>query len=281
MKRSDELTKPVMTLVETGAGYRVTQVGLFDYADHFEAYQPDTPKVPIEFILEIILPGVSDPSKIDANVLPKSVSIKAPGNFRGRAVLHNFKIPLSHEVQSHLDYRATWGEQLLTLRLKVKEPSVIRKPFVAPEVAKSDSGSDDEAVIEAIQEVQAEALATSETRVDGAVQEVKEAKFALTVEDQVVTVVLYVPRAIEETLVIEDGVISIQAKGGQLYRAAIEPPFPLRSRPIVKINPVMVYLIFVEREVEAEPEQPAPEPEIDFGEEIPPLQNPFIFELEP
>jgi hypothetical protein len=281
MKPSTELTKPVMTLVETGAGYRITQIGLFDYADHFEAYVPDTPKRPTELVLEIILPGVEDPSQIDATVLPKSVQIKAPGHFRGRSVRHNFKINLPCEVQSHLDYSASWGQQLLTLRLKAEELRVVKRPFINPAPAKSDSDSDDHAIVEAIEEIRAEAIAAPEAAPESVVTEVKEAKFALTVEDEVVTVVLYVPRAKEETLLVEDGVISIQAKGGQWYRAAVNSPLPLRSTPIVKINPVMVYLIFVERETEPAPEEPEPEPEPELGDEIPPLRNPFIFDLEP
>jgi hypothetical protein len=130
--------------------------------------------------------------------------------------------------------------------------------------------------------VQADAREPPRPAPEDAIQEVKEAKFTLTVEEQVVTVVLYVPRAQEDTLVIADNVISIQARGGQPYQATINPPFPLRSKPIVKINPVMLYLIFVEREDE-EPDTapPEPEPEFDLAEEIPPLRNPYIFDLEP
>jgi hypothetical protein len=112
---------------------------------------------------------------------------------------------------------------------------------------------------------------------------VREMKFSLTTEEKVVTVVLYVPRAREETLTIEDNVISVATKTGQLYQARIAPPFPLLSKPVVRANPVMVYLIFIEGNDEAplQEEGPAPLEPFNLEDEIPPLMNPYIYELEP
>jgi hypothetical protein len=249
-------------------------------ADHFEAYHPDTPRRPVELVLEIILPGVPDPGQIDAEVLPKTVSIRAPGSFRGRPVLHSLLIPLPFNVQTNVDYSASWGQQLLTLRLRVRQPAITRRPFELHETPDSD---DDTPAVQALEEIAAEAAAPAPAAAsDPGPQVVKEMKFSLTTEEKVVTIVLYVPRAREETLAIEDNVISITTKNGQLHRARIEPPFPLLSKPVIKANPVMVYLIFIEGDDERPQEEgPAPLEPFNLEDEIPPLKNPYIFELEP
>jgi len=45
-----DLAQPVMTVVETGAGFRITQVGDFDYADHLEGAHDDDPRRPRELV---------------------------------------------------------------------------------------------------------------------------------------------------------------------------------------------------------------------------------------
>lgn len=271
-----------MTLIETGAGYRITQVGDFDYADHFEGYQDDKPRRPRELVVEIILPGVPNPGDIDAEVNSKSVVVKSPGSFRGIPVHHNFTIPLPFEVLTNVEYSASFGEQVLTLRLKVKPEKVNRVPFQVKEEPPSDpedvdNNDEQQEIVEALAEVQAEALKEPTEKV------VKKAKFSLTTEERVVTVVLYVPRAREDTLRIVDNHISVETRDGQTYECDINPPFPLRSVPVTRTNPVTMYLIFVERDETAEPAAPAPDaaPAENTAElETHELQNPHIFELD-
>lgn len=279
--KPSDISKPVMTLIETGAGYRITQVGDFDYADHFEGYHDDKPRRPRELVVEIILPGVPSPSDIDAEVNTKSVAVKAPGVFRGVSVRHDFSIPLPFEVLTNVEYSASFAEQVLTLRLKVKPEKVQRIPFQVKEEPPSDHESDPEPeddqheIVEALAEVQAAALKQPTEKV------VKQAKFSLTTEERVVTVVLYVPRALEDTLRISGNHISVDTRDGQTYECDINPPFPLQSVPVTRTNPVTMYLIFVEgnkpQDEPAPAQEAAPEPADDISGE---LQNPHIFELD-
>ena len=286
--KAHDINRPVMTIVETGAGYRITQVGDFDYADHFEAYHDDRPRRPRELVLEIILPGLTDPSAIDAEVNVKSVVVKAPGVFQGRNVKHNFTIPLPFEVLTNIEYSASFAQQVLTLKLKVKQIKVERKPFQVKEEQNSESDGEEkndnqEEIVDALKEVQQEALKEDRDEKKGGEKVIKQAKFSLTTEEKVVTVVLYVPRAKEDSLRIDGNHISVETKDGQIYECDINPPFPLKSVPVMRTNPVTMYLIFVEKEDEEKPVQKQEEEKIEEileQETVRELQNPYIYDLD-
>jgi hypothetical protein len=94
----------------------------------------------------------------------------------------------------------------------------MRRPFRPPDERTEDSDFDDGAAAEALEEVQAEAREPLEPAPGDAAREVKEAKFTLMVEEQAVTVVLYVSRAWEETLIVAVNAVATRAKGGRSIR---------------------------------------------------------------
>ena len=273
-KTVSDISKPVMTIVETGAGYRITQVRDFEYSDHFEGYHDDKPKIARELIVEVILPGVTDPGVIDAEVMPREVRIKAPGSFRAKVVKHDFAIPLPFEVLTNVEYSASFSEQVLTLRLKVRPQAVERKPFRLAEPEPVDSSDDEVPAPEPAKEEPKREKNPAQGPVD-----VKEARFSLTTEEKVVTIVLYVARAVEDTLRIDGNHIEVATKDGTIYQCDVNPPFPLKSKPVMKTNPVSIYLVFVEGDDEPEPEAPVDEEPVE-GQTME-LRNPLIFELEP
>ncbi|OHT16279.1 hypothetical protein TRFO_13284 [Tritrichomonas foetus] len=199
---------------------------------------------------------------------------------------------MPYEVVVDEEYNARWNAPLLSLEIKVEQEKKVRKPFhivESPDFEEEEDTKNLELVKDEQEEVPSkivyEAFKNPESGETPKIQTVQKMPFNLTTEDKVVTVVLYVPRAIEDTLNIDDNFISIETKNGQLYQAEINPPFPLKSNPIIKSNPVSTTLIFIE----TEEDEKAPEPEEEKKQEvdmtlpdvIPDLKNPLIYELEP
>ncbi|KAH0793855.1 hypothetical protein GPJ56_002277 [Histomonas meleagridis] len=274
-----ENKNPGITLTETGAGYDITQIGNFEYSDYLEGYHRDRIKRPKELSIRMVLPGVLDPGTIDIQVFEKEVKVKCRKSENSSVFIHDFSIPLPYEVMTNTDYSASWSQMVLTLKVRVKPEKIERKPFHI----ENKEPSDDEQ--EVPQSVIKEAVRMNEDS-PSTVNNVKElkpkiAKFNLTQEEKVITVSLYVPRAQEETLIVENNHISVHTKDGQIYEANLNLPFTLRSKPIIKANPVTLYLIFIENDEESENEstEESQTPE-ETTDEIK-LKNPFIYELEP
>lgn len=275
-------SKNGLNMTDTLAGWEIVKRGNFDMGDYLEGYNDPDKKLPTDLLIRIALPGVDDPSTINAEVHIRSVHIKAG--------IHNFSIPLPYEVIVNDDYSAKWKAPLLTLDIKVKQEKKIRRPFLLHQEEEEENDKGLEQISEPQQEVPSnvvyEAFKDPETDEKPKIQTIQKMQFHMTTEDKVVTIVLYVPRADENTLVIDDNFISIETKSGQLYQAEIKPPFPLKSDPIIKSNPVSTTLIFIEKdesEVHSqESQENAPhQPEIDLSNGIPPLKNVYIYELEP
>ncbi|KAK8888033.1 hypothetical protein M9Y10_039093 [Tritrichomonas musculus] len=274
-------SKNGLNLTDTLAGWEIIKKGNFDYGDHLEGYSDPDKKLPSSLIIHIALPGVNDPSTIDAEVHNKSVHIKA--------LIHNFSIPLPYEVVVNDDYSAKWKPPLLTLEIKVKQEKKIRRPFLIHEEEEEIDDKNLETFNEPQQEVPPdvvyEAFKDPNSDEKPKVQTIQKMQYNMTTEDKVVTIVLYVPRAVESTLVVDDNYISIETKNGQLYQAEIKPPFPLKSDPVIKCNPVSTTLIFIETDEEEKPaenvDDKKKEEDMAIPEELPPMKNKFIYELEP
>ena len=274
-------SKNGLNLTDTLAGWEIIKKGTFDYGDHLEGYSDPDKKLPSSLIIHIALPGVNNPNTIDAEVHNKSVHI--------RALIHNFSIPLPYEVVVNDDYSAKWKPPLLTLEIKVKQEKKIRRPFLIheeeEEINDKNLETDNEPQQEVPPDIVYEAFKDPNSDEKPKVQTIQKMQFNMTTEDKVVTIVLYVPRAVESTLVVDDNYISIETKSGQLYQAEIKPPFPLKSDPIIKCNPVSTTLIFIEDDDEEKSvesnEIKQNDVDMEIPEKLPPMKNKFIYELEP
>lgn len=269
-----------MLIPETGAGYQIIRQGVFDYGNYLESMtDADRAALVPQFLeIHIALPNVPSPKDIDISVLPFEVQIKA--------AMHNFNISLPFEVLSEEDYSAKWKSPIITLRLRVKPPPLPKVPlednFMGIKLIEETNVSPLIEETEETEEVIAEGemKGISET---GEPMEVKPAKFAMTVDEKILTVILYVSHAVESTLKVENNVISVKNKKGQEYSVEINPPFPLKTAPHIISNPVNMKLIFTEeleekkkdtnQEDEKREEQKIPDPGYE-------LTNTFIFELE-
>ena len=276
-------SKNGLNLTDTLAGWEIIKRGAFDMGDYLEGYSDPDKKLPSELIIKIALPLVNDPSTIDAEVHKKSVHIKAG--------IHNFSIPLPYEVVVDEEYNAKWKMPLLTLEIKVKQQEKVRIPFrINNDFEEEDIKEDLELSTEPQQEVPPdivyEAFKDPNSEEKPKVQTVQKMQFNLTTEDKVVTIVMYVPRAVPETLNVDNNYISIETKNGQLYQAEINPPFPLKSDPIIKSNPVSTTLIFIESDEESKPQEAVVEEQkkdddMTIPDVLPALKNRMIYELEP
>jgi len=262
-------SKNGITLSDTGAGWEIIRQGVFDYADYMEGPQEmgNEMKIARNLIINIGLPGISKANDIDISVLPKIVKVKAR--------IHDFEIPLPFEVDTAQDYKASWASPIIKLTLAVKSPDIlVRKPFVAP----TTNEEEEEQEITFNEEKMEDVAATKNEDIT----EIKKAKFNLSVDEKVVTIILYVAYADVDSLRINDNRISICNKKGQEYEAYINPPFPLTSVRHVSANPVNVRLIFTE---DLEPLQPDIQPKhpLDDITADPQFEfkNKYVFELEP
>ncbi|EAY14009.1 hypothetical protein TVAG_478340 [Trichomonas vaginalis G3] len=273
-------SKNGVIMTDTLAGYEIVRQGIFDYGDYMEdSTDADRAQLPPRnLLLHIGLPGVTDYKTIDLSVLPKKAHIKAG--------IHNFDIPLPFEVLLD-DMNAKWKAPILTVQLKVKPPPV--KKYTKEDVAKF-------AGFEVLSEEQIPELPETEVIVQNGQMSVtkkegenppKPAQFYMSVDEAVVTVVLYFARAVEDSIKIEGNHISVSNESGQLYEVDINPPFPLKTLPHITITPIQVRLMYTENlndKPETEEKEPTEEVKRLTDMKSDPtyeLQNAFIWELEP
>lgn len=270
-----------ITITPTLAGYEIIRQGLFDYANYTED-MTDADRaqlIPQFLVIRAALPGVTSAKDIDMDVYPKKVHIKAG--------VHDFDIPLPFEVINDEDYSAKWAGTYITLNLKVKPPP---KPKLTKEEIANFAGIElvDEKFIEETPDTE-EVVDSGNMKVvdeeSGKEQKTKEAMYYLSVDEKVVTVMLHVPYADEETLKIDGNNIYIKNKKGQSFEVTINPPFPLTTVPHVTVAPLYVKLIFTEdleeekTEEEEKKEEGTPLKDMKSNPGYQ-LQNRYIFELE-
>ena len=281
-------SKNGITITSTLAGYEIVRQGVFDYANYMEDMtDADRAQLLPQFLLvRAMLPGVTSPKDIDIDVYPLKVHIKAG--------VHNFDIPLPFEILNDEDYSAKWKDMAITLQLKVKPPKVnLTKEDISKfagitlvdEKEIEETPDTEEIVDQGVMKV------TEETEEGTKEQKTLAAKYYLSVDEKVVTVMLHVPYADAETLKIEGNDISIKSKKGQLYQVTINPPFPLTTAPHINVTPLYVKLIFTEDLEENEGDENA-----ENNEENPQdgtklkdlksnpgyqLRNKYIWEMEP
>lgn len=273
-------SKNGITMTETLAGYEIIRQGIFDYGDYMEdSTDADRAQLPPQYlIINIGLPGVSKPNEIDISVYPKKLHIKA--------AIHNFDIPLPFEILSEEDYSAKWKAPIITLQVKVKPPKV--KQYTKEDAARF-------AGFEVVSTEELPELPETEVIVQNGQMTVsqtegesqpKPAQFYMSVDEAVVTVVLYVAHAVEDSINIEGNHISVKNATGQVYEVDINPPFPLKTVPHITVTPLNVKLMYTENLEEAQEDAPNEEENSNrlAGMKSDPtyeLQNTFIWELEP
>lgn len=276
----------VFHMTPSKAGWYITRVGQFDYGDHLENDELiEKDQLPKELRVIMMLPGITDPNVIDLQVVPRSVNVRA----KSPLFIHNFSIPLPFEVVTNAELKASWNAKnyQLTLTLLVKAPHKVRKQFIEP--GQEHEEEEPEKPTSKIEELSSE-VTTEQTEKKPVEKKkkdntIKEANFLLTFEEKVVTVVLYVPKIETETIRIENGIeLFFTDRAGQQYHAALNPPYPLHSVPIMKPVGFHLTLIFIEEEEKPEEQEEPKEEEKKPGipEDLPMiLKNKYIFELEP
>lgn len=274
-----------LTLTKYGAGFRVIRRGRFELINHLEGLEDYDPP-PTELVVEIVLPGVKDPNTIDLNVTSKEVIVRYLPNHPET----DFTISLPFKVNTKVDLQAKWikGEEANLLQLTLPVIPEIRKyepkpvfnmsPIDDPE----ETSNIDNSHIQEIQNTQTEAPKKSKLKAEKPKLDPIEIKPQITVDEKVVTVVLYQPNLNADSLKITSQKFTILDKSGQEYFGELQTPFELHSSPKIQANSGFIRLFFIETDDKPEEEEKKEEvPILEGLLTIEQLENPFIFEIEP
>ena len=275
-----------LTLTKYGAGFRVIRRGRFELINHLEG-QEDYDPPPTELVVEIVLPGVKDPNTIDLNVTSKEVMVRYIPNHPET----DFTISLPFKVNTKIDLQAKWikGEEANLLQLTLPVIPEIRKyeprpvfdmqPIDEPE----ETPNQDNSHIQEIPNTETQSQTKSKKKLKAEKpKDPIELQPQITVDEKVVTVVLYKPNLNADSLKIINQKFTIFDKSGQEYFGEFQTPFELHSTPKIQANSGFVRLFFIESEEKAEEEQQEEEvPILEGLLTIEQLENPFIFEIEP
>lgn len=265
-----------LTLTKYGAGFRVIRRGQFNILNHLEGQENIDPP-PSELVVEMVLPGVKDPNSIGLEVTSKEVQVQyIPGHPET-----DFKISLPFKVNTKADLQAKWikGDPANLLQLTLPVIPEIQK--YDPQPVFSVTPIDDPPQLQNIPSKPNQEPESQPKNVPP--KDPITIHPQITIDEKVVTVVLYQPNLNPETLKIENQKFSIFDKTGQEFLGEFQTPFELHSSPKIQANSGFIRLFFVEsedsihKEEESKPELPIIEGLLTIDQ----LENPFVFELEP